>query len=365
MAQTTKQYQIIQKVSTSDSLLLHPETDADIVLYDNTESALTATNTKTAIDEVATQIKSITDGGVVTGVKGDFELEYRKGQVNITANDIGAESSGTVDEHNTNLSAHSDIRGLVSNAQGKAESAYAIAEGRQKAGVFKTVSDMTTVLKTASSTAYKVGDNLYIKDIDVPDYWISAVLETNIGTYGYYEISRLETAKVDLTDYQTITDSAFSTTDKTVSGAVNEVKATADSAKNSAIANVSDIANINNGTTKVPKAAAADFATSSTTASNAGKWTTARTIEVSVNSGLKSDGSAISGTGSQSIDGSADKNISIDLGDSGITEGTYSAIEVNSKGIAVAGGQMMEVGIAGQDTPSASLATGGLFFKVI
>ncbi|HEY8390095.1 MAG TPA: hypothetical protein VIL26_04000 [Clostridia bacterium] len=365
MAQTTKQYQIIQKVSASDSLLLHPETDADIVLYDNTESALTATNTKTAIDEIAAKVKSITDGGVVTGVKGNAESEYRKGQVNITATNIGAESLGAVDEHNINLTAHSDIRGLVSNAQGKADSAYAIAEGRQKAGVFETVSNMTTVLKTADSTAYKVGDNLYIKDIDVPDYWISAVLETNTGTYGYYEISRLETAKVDLTDYQTITDSAFSTTDKTVSGAVNEVKATADSAKSSATANAFDISNIVNGTTKVPKAAAADTATSSNTANIAGKWTTARTIDVSVGSGIKSDGSAISGTGSQSIDGSADKSISIDLGDSGITEGTYSAIEVNSKGIAIAGGQMIEIGASGQATPSASLATGGLFFKVI
>lgn len=68
---------------------------------------------------------------------------------------------------------------------------------------------------------------------------------------------------------------------------------------------------------------------------------------------------------SQSIDGSANKTISVTLGDSGVTAGTYSAVQVNAKGIAVAGGQMIEIGGASQTEPSATLATGGLFFKQI
>ena len=101
-------------------------------------------------------------------------------------------------------------------------------------------------------------------------------------------------------------------------------------------------------------------------ATSAGKWSTGRTIGVTINSGIKKDGStAISGSGSQSVDGSADKTIAVTLGDSGVAAGTYSAVQVNAKGVAVAGGQMIEIGTSGQTTPSASLATGGLFFKVV
>lgn len=57
----------------------------------------------------------------------------------------------------------------------------------------KEINAIDLMIKESKNKYDKVGDNLYIKDIDVPDYWISAVLETNTGTYGYYEISRLET----------------------------------------------------------------------------------------------------------------------------------------------------------------------------
>lgn len=234
MAQTVNKYQIIQKVSSTDTVLLHPETNADIVLYDNSASSLLASTAKAAIDEVAGKVKSITDGGVVTGVKGNSESTYRKGQVNLTAVNVGAETAGAVSSHNSNASAHSDIRSAVAAAQTKADNAYSLAEGRSRAAVFDTVAAMTTAFKAASNTAYKVGDSIYIKAVDFPDYWISAILGNNTGTYGYYEISKLETDKVDLISYQTKTDSAFNTSAKTVTGAVNEVKASADSAAASA-----------------------------------------------------------------------------------------------------------------------------------
>ena len=56
---------------------------------------------------------------------------------------------------------------------------------------------------------------------------------------------------------------------------------------------------------------------------------------------------------------------SSDLADSGVTAGTYSAVQVNAKGIVTGGGQLIEVGTTGQTTPSANLAVGGLFFKKI
>ena len=53
------------------------------------------------------------------------------------------------------------------------------------------------------------------------------------------------------------------------------------------------------------------------------------------------------------------------LGDSGISAGTYSAVQVNTKGIAVAGGNIVEVGTSVGGNPSSSLATGGIFFQMI
>jgi len=366
MAQTTNKYRIIQKVSETDTLVLHPETDASVVVYDGTTSGLNATNVGAAIDEVVEQLSDVTGGGVVTGVKGNAESTYRKGQVNLTAANVGAETAGAVSTHNSSTTAHSDIRTAVANAQSKADSAYSLAQGRAKAVAFDTVAAMTTALKSASSTDYKVGDIIYIKATDTPDYWVSAVGSTNTGAYGYYTLSELESDKVDLTGYQTKTDNSLTTTAKTVVGAIGEVKTTADSAKSSATTNASNITKIIDGTTKVAKATAADSATTATTATSAGKWTTARKIGVVVNSGTKKDGSTtISGSGDQTMDGSAHVSVSVNLGDSGITAGTYSAVQVNSKGIAVAGGQLVEVGTSGQTTPSSTLATGGLFFQVI
>ena len=92
---------------------------------------------------------------------------------------------------------------------------------------------MTSSLKTADNKTYKLGDDLYIKDKGVPDYWVSKVLETNTGTYGYYEISEHE-SKTDLSGYQTKEDSSLATNAKTVVGAIDEVKETADLAKEKA-----------------------------------------------------------------------------------------------------------------------------------
>lgn len=363
MAQTTNKFQIIQKVSETDTMVLHPETDASIVKYDGTTSGLSATDAKAAIDELASQIDDITGGGVVTGIKGNVESAYRKGQVNLTAANIGAETAGTVATHNSNTSAHTDIRNLITAAQNKANQAYTLAEGRARAVAFDTLDSVKTNLKAASNSAYKVGDHILIKASNTPDYWISAILTSNTGDYGYYELTALETPKVDLSGYQTKTDSSLTTTAKTVVGAIGEVKTTADSASSKATTNATSITNIINGTTVVAKATSA---TTATTATSAGKWSTARLIGVSINSGYKSDGkTTITQTHGQTIDGSSDKTISVTLGDSGVAAGVYSAIQVNSKGIATAGGQIIEIGSASQTSPSADLATGGIFFKMI
>lgn len=70
--------------------------------------------------------------------------------------------------------------------------------------VFDTYESMTNDLLNASNTKYKVGDTLFIKEVNKPDYWISAILSTK-GTYGYYELSEQE-SKVDLSNYVKISE---------------------------------------------------------------------------------------------------------------------------------------------------------------
>lgn len=122
-----------------------------------------------------------------------------------------------------------ELEKLVAKAQETADEAKAIALGKGAGKVFETYAEMMNYLKAASKEEFKVGDNLYIKAKKVPDYWISAILEDNSGNYGYYEISELETSKVDLTDYQTKNLTAAITVNgqkaTTVEGAIDELNA--------------------------------------------------------------------------------------------------------------------------------------------
>lgn len=103
--------------------------------------------------------------------------------------------------------------------------------------------------------------------------------------------------------------------------------------------NKTDIANIKNGTTKISKSESADKLSSQKT--------------VTVNGDV---------SGSVTTDFSSNPTLTLSLPEI-TTEGTYSAVQVNKKGQVTSGGQVIEVGAAGQTTPSASLVVGGLFFK--
>lgn len=84
---------------------------------------------------------------------------------------------------------------------------------------------------------------------------------------------------------------------------------------------------------------------------------------VTVVSGKKADGTTdISASSSQSQSGLH----SVTLGDSGVTAGVYSALQVNAKGIVVKGAASFEVGSkSGTNTPSENLVVGGIFYQEI
>lgn len=378
--------QITQYQSNGTLLILHPETIAEIVNYTDNK-VIGATNVQTALDILA-QAKKDTESSIST--------------------------------INTN----------VSNAQSKADSAYSlageaksIAEGKSKAFVYNTYTDMVNDLLAANNEKFNVGDNLLIIQTNVPDYWISSIgnktasivektvsgttgsnptdlsgtgeniyypgtidttietgysqvvvksvspltasatissynsstgaiklriksilkntqvtvklnctTEENVAEYGYYNISMLETQKVDLTEYQK----------KTLDSSVTINGETKTTVNDSLTAIASYISGLQSGTNVVEKA------------NKSNQLVTARTISLS--------GDA---TGSISFDGSSDKALSVTLSNSGVTAGTYSVVTVDAKGRATSGGQIIEVGGASQTTPSESLAVGGIFFKVI
>lgn len=90
------------------------------------------------------------------------------------------------------------------------------------------------------------------------------------------------------------------------------------------------------------------------TAEAADKLSTARKISIS--------GDAV---GETTFDGSKDSNISVELSETGVTAGVYTAVQVDKKGRVTGGSKAIEIGAAGQTTPSEDLAVGGLFFKLV
>lgn len=182
----------------------------------------------------------------------------------------------------------------------------------------------------------------------VPDTTVAsnASLALSKANANATEISAIKTT------YQTKTDNTLETNSKTVVGAINEVKDTADSSLSKANANATEISNIKNGTTKVKKAETADKVANKLTVGN--------------------------GTTSVQFDGSAAKNVtlgtsdfsvsetsgtlSVGLSNTGVTAGTYTALAVNAKGRVTAGGRA--IAFIGKDDPIPSdVIVNGLIFR--
>lgn len=67
----------------------------------------------------------------------------------------------------------------------------------------------------------------------------------------------------------------------------------------------------------------------------------------------------------QSVQNSSGNYLTTELTETGVEEGTYTAVEVDAKGRVLQGAQVVEIGTEGQEMPSDLLVVGGLFFKEI
>lgn len=417
-----KIHRVIDAAGTLVQVL--PETSAEQVTLADAAGNFTSNNVEGALAEIAEIAKS----SGVTGVKGDAETAYRKGNVNITKANIGLGNVDNTADANKSVKYATEAGKATNDSAGnKITDTYATKNelrdglaGKANTKTYENYQAFVTAMGLLPKSELKVGDNIYIKKLDVPDMWVAAVnatstsytytndqaiinaLDTTSGlTVGYFSFSKLETEKVNLSAYQTKTDATLETTSKTVVGAINEVKGTADGANSKASANATEISNLKDGTTKVKKAETADNATNVTTNINgvaitdifeadgvtAKKATHAsyadRATKVSFVFHLsKWDGKF---TGTKDYDGSKamrlgfntgryfelSENASglangyvVELKDTGVTEGQYSAVNVDAKGRVTAGGKSIEWGASGQTTPSANLMVGGLFMEL-
>lgn len=180
--------------------------------------------TKTSELETNKQPKTLSTPITVNGVS-KTTVESALSAINELAENGGTGLSELEERVSAVESKNTNQDNLISAVQSKANDAYNLAEGRSSGYVFDDFTSLKTTLKAAplaGTGSYKIGDNLFIKATDTPDYWISGKLTTNTGTYGYYEITELETAKVDLSGYQTKEDSSLKTPNNTtVVGAIN------------------------------------------------------------------------------------------------------------------------------------------------
>lgn len=272
--------------------------------------------------------------------------------------------------------------------------------GKNRSIAFEDYQAFVTAVNGYSNTTLKVSDNVFVKTLGVPDMWVTAVnsekatytytndqaiinaLDTTSGlTVGYFSFSKLETEKVDLSTYQTKTDNTLETTSKTVVGAINEVKGTADNALSKANANAGEISQIKDGTTKVKEAEHADttdnatnvttningkaissiFETNGTTAkeaTHAGKATSADKATQADSASKVANNLTFSGQNAQGtestigFDGSQAQEVAfngddfvatkgrafeVSIAPSGATAGTYNNVTIDGKGRVTAG----------------------------
>ena len=317
MADIIKKYRIKEKLNSNDTLILHPETESSVVIHNGE----TLSRKLTEIDNEITNINT----NIVTGVKGDSETSYRKGNVNITKANIG-------------------LGNLTNDAQVK----------RSEMGVASGVATLDTSGKVPSS--------------QLPSY-VDDVLEydtkSNFPTVG-------ETGKiyVDKTTNITYRWGGSSYVEISPSLALGETSSTAyagDKGKQNATniaTNATKIDNIINGTTVVGKATADENGDNIVST-----YAKKDDIPAIPNLSLNTSGSGSFITGLQvnghTITETKGNITNSDLPNSGITAGTYSAIQVNDKGIATSGAQIIEIGTTANGRPTSNLAIGGLYFQLL
>lgn len=172
-------------------------------LYANTADLETQIADVEAALQDAGKVNTVSvNGGTPVQPDGNKNVNLPIGKNTVGLGNVTNENANTlISTHNGNSSAHTDIRNAVSAVEELATEAKTLAEGRARAVVFTTKALMESTLYAENDkTKYKVGDNIFIEEVGVPDYWVKGILAQKVSPYGWYDLAPLETQKVDLTD---------------------------------------------------------------------------------------------------------------------------------------------------------------------
>ena len=175
MANETANEYIIEQLQADGSLLiLHPETDAAIVLVKKGAEDYPgdATNVQAALEELF----SLVQESGVTGVKGDKESNYRKGNVNLTPGHIGAVAANAAISGATHTKVTYDSKGLVTG--GADATLDDIPDGTTR-----KLSDFVTKANGVTYVAYDTVNKKLTKTINgsTTDIVTTATLKVDLG----------------------------------------------------------------------------------------------------------------------------------------------------------------------------------------
>ncbi len=142
---------------------------------------------ETALQEKTKHISS--NGEDTTEVTGDFVVNGTN--IVDSIGDLEDKTDSIIEDVNQLQGYTGYVANIAKDAEATANKAKAIAEGKATGYVFNTVADMNAWIMQHKAELH-LGDNLYIRDTNVPDYW-----------WDGEHAQELETQKVDLDDYYT------------------------------------------------------------------------------------------------------------------------------------------------------------------
>lgn len=190
------------KLKNAEGDYLYPYTE-------NLPKASTTTQGVVQLDDTPTagSTNALTSGGAKTAL--DNKLDASGTAVKATADANGNVISDTY-----------ATKTEVESVETLANTAKSLAEGRVRAVSFASYSELTETVNAAAKTDYKIGDVFYLQAQNIPDLWVydvadnssaytystdealvSAIQTDGFVQVGYFKLSALESAKVDLAGF--------------------------------------------------------------------------------------------------------------------------------------------------------------------
>lgn len=184
---TIKKGQYAKKVSDSEYQIYHFTTDTNQVTLDEGLSSTTTVGPEiaggTTLQQALQIIKENADSGGNAATTLDLHIKNQSNPHNVTAEQLGLEKvvNKPMDQSPSSGSPNYITSGAVYLVQQLAESAKNRAEGRARAFVFNSIDDFLngnskSGLLTTPKADFQVGDSAYLVPAKVCDFWVSSIM---------------------------------------------------------------------------------------------------------------------------------------------------------------------------------------------